>query len=126
MGYALEPATCPTTSVAPEPQRKGIPARYDCGDAEGSAEQGPGRSTVKESIKISSGRPTMNRLPRTVVELTDTLTLAARYELAGPTSALRRRLLEKDYDQLFVQFRDVIAGLLRDADLVAAESELKY
>jgi hypothetical protein len=67
----------------------------------------------------------MNRLPQKVVELTDTLTLAARYDLAGPTSALRRRLLEKDYDQLFVQFRDVIAGLLRDGDLIAADSELE-
>jgi hypothetical protein len=68
----------------------------------------------------------MNRLPQTIVELNDALGPAARFALDRPASDLRRRLLEKDYDALIVQSRDVIAELLRDDELIAQDSKLKY
>jgi hypothetical protein len=67
----------------------------------------------------------MKTLPRLIVALDESLREAGRYELVPARTGVRQGLREHDYDNLILRHCNVLASVLREGELLEADSELK-
>jgi hypothetical protein len=69
----------------------------------------------------------MSGLPRQLALLDDRLERQGLLTRLGPSGTIGGRMLkERDYDQMIISQRDMLADALREADLLSADSELLH
>src|SRR5574341_364786 len=66
----------------------------------------------------------MNILPDWITAIDENLSRVKRYDRIGPESELGKRLKESDYDRLIVSHVDLLADTLRQAEIIADDSDL--
>ena len=66
----------------------------------------------------------MNVLPDWIVAVDENLGQVKRYDRIGPESELGKRLKESDYDRMIVSHVDLLADTLRQAEVIADDSDL--
>jgi hypothetical protein len=67
----------------------------------------------------------MNGLPKTIIALDAKRAETGRYTRLEPGTGVLKTLAERDYDELIVRHVDVLAEVLRDAELIDTDSKLK-